>query len=134
MRSMTNPGTPKELRKFGLMVGGIFCAIGLWPALFRGQPLRSWALIVGVLLLVPALTIPRVLAPVYRVWMLVGEALGWINTRILLGVVFFLVITPMGVVRHLLGKNTMRRSFDPDVESYRVVKRARPGTHMTRQF
>ena len=134
MRSMTNPGTPKELRKFGLMVGGIFCAIGLWPALFRGQPLRSWALIVGVLLLVPALTIPRVLAPVYRVWMLVGEALGWINTRILLGVVFFLVITPMGMVRHLLGKNTMRRSFDPDVESYRVVKRARPGTHMTRQF
>jgi hypothetical protein len=134
MQSMTNGRSRKEFRKFGLTVGGIFCAIGLWPALFRGQPPRSWALIVGVLLLVPALTMPRVLAPVYRVWMLVGETLGWINTRILLGVVFYLVITPMGVMRRLLGKNAMRLLFEPDVESYRLVKRARPGTHMTRQF
>jgi Saxitoxin biosynthesis operon protein SxtJ len=131
---MTSEGTARELRKFGIMVGGIFCLIGLWPALFRGQPPRAWALIIGVLLLAPALTKPRLLAPVYRVWMLVGETLGWINTRILLGVVFYLVITPMGIVRRLLGKNTIRRSFEPDVQSYRVVKRARPGTHMTRQF
>ena len=153
---MAHTDTRRQLRSFGLLVGGIFGLIGLWPmvwrhqsprlwavtlavilvgpALFRGQPPRPWALVVGVLLLVPALTVPRILGPVYRVWMLVGEALGWINTRILLGVVFYALITPMGLVMRLLGKNAMRRAHERDAVSYRVVKRARPGAHMTRQF
>ena len=131
---MDNPGDAKRLRTFGLMVGGIFCAIGLWPAIIRGQNARPWALILGVLLLIPALVAPRILGPVYRVWMTAGEALGWINTRILLGVVFYGLITPMGLIMRLVRNNEMRRTFEPDVESYRVVKRPRPGTHMTRQF
>ena len=134
MRSMTRARSPKELRKFGLVVGGVFCAIGIWPAVVRGQSLRPWALVVAVILLVPAVTVPLLLAPVHRVWMRLGETLGRVNTSILLGVVFYLVITPLGVIRTLLGKNTMRRSFEPDRESYRVVKRARPGAHMSRQF
>jgi hypothetical protein len=130
----TPPTTSNDLRKFGLLVGGIFCVIGVWPALYRGQPLRAWALIVGILLIVPALIIPRALGPVYRVWMLVGETLGWINSRILLTVLFYVVLTPMGSIMRMLGKNTMRRAFDPSVESYRVPKEPRAGAHMTRQF
>ena len=124
----------KQLRKFGLMVGGIFCAIGLWPAIIRGQNARPWAVAIGVLLLIPALVAPRILGPVYRAWMTVGEALGWINTRILLGIVFYGLIAPMGLIMRLCGNNTMRRTYEPGAESYRVVKRPRPGTHMTRQF
>ena len=131
---MTNHSDGKPLRKFGLMVGGVFCAIGLWPLIFRGQNPRLWAVTVGVLLLIPALLAPRTLGPVYRVWMMVGDTLGWINTRILLGVVFYGLITPMGLIMRLLGNNAMRRAYEPGVESYRVVKRPRPGTHMTRQF
>ena len=130
---MTNHTDAKQLRKFGLMVGGIFCAIGLWPAIIRQNP-RLWALAVGVLLLIPALIVPRSLGPVYRVWMMVGEILGWINTRILLGVVFYGLITPMGLIRRRFGDNAMHRAFGPGVESYRVVKRPRSGAHMTRQF
>ena len=131
---MTTLGDTKQLRKFGLMVGGIFCAIGLWPAIVRGQNPRLWAVAIGVLLLIPALIAPRILGPVYRVWMKAGEALGWINTRILLGIVFYGLITPMGLVMRLFGNHAMRRTYEPGVESYRVVKRARPGAHMTRQF
>ena len=131
---MTNHTDAKQLRKFGLMVGGIFCAIGLWPAIIRSQNPRLWALAVGVLLLIPALIVPRSLGPVYRVWMLVGETLGWINTRILLGVVFYGLITPMGLIMHRFGNNAMRRAYEPGAESYRVVKRPRPAAHMTRQF
>ena len=116
------------------MVGGIFCAIGLWPAIIRSQNPRPWALAVGALLLIPALIVPRSLGPVHRVWMLVGDMLGWINTRILLGVVFYGLITPMGLVRRFFGYNTMRRAYEAGVESYRVVKRPGPGAHMTRQF
>ena len=131
---MTTPSDGKQLRKFGLMVGGIFCAIGLWPTIIRGQNPRLWAVTLGVLLLIPALASPRVLGPVYRVLMTAGEALGWMNTRILLGVVFYGLITPMGLIRRLCGKNTMGRGYEAGVASYLVVKRARPGTHMTRQF
>ena len=134
MRPMTNHGDAKQLRNFGLMVGGIFCAIGLWPAVIRGESPRLWALVIGVLLLIPALIVPRTLGPVYRVWMKVGEALGWVNTRILLGVLFYGLITPMGLIRRLLGNDPMRREYERGVESYRVVKRPRSGAHMTRQF
>ena len=84
--------------------------------------------------LIPALVAPRVLGPVYRVWMAAGEALGWVNTRILLGLVFYGLITPMGLIMRLFGNDAMRRAYEPDVESYRVVKRPRSGAHMTRQF
>ena len=131
---MTRNTDAAQLRKFGLLVGGVFCAIGLWPAVIRGAGPRSWALVVGVLLLVPALLAPRILAPVYRIWMTVGEALGWINTRILLGVVFYGLITPMGLIRRLRREDPMRRRHDPAAQSYRVPKPPRPGTHMNRQF
>jgi len=133
MHATTATGTA-QLRKFGLLVGGIFCAIGLWPALIRGGDPRVWTLVVGGLLVVPALVAPRALAPVYRVWMAAAEGLGWVNTRILLGIVFYGLITPMGLIRRLRGGDAMRRRGDPGAESYRVPKPPRSGTHMNRQF
>jgi hypothetical protein len=130
---MTPPTDASQLRNFGLLVGGIFGAIALWPVI-RGAGPRSWALAVGVLLLVPALLAPRVLAPVYRIWMVVGEALGWVNTRILLGIVFYGLITPMGLFRRFRSEDPMRRRPDPNAQSYRVPKPPRPGVHMNRQF
>ena len=67
-----------ELRNFGLIVGGIFCAIGLWPALIRGGDARIWCLIVAVLLIVPAVTAPAVLWPAHRAWMALGAVLGFL--------------------------------------------------------
>ena len=131
---MTRTTDAAQLRNFGLLVGGIFCTIGLWPAVIRGASPRWWALVVGVLLLVPALLAPRVLSPVYRIWMTVGEALGWINTRILLGIVFYGLITPMGLIRRVRSEDPMRRRHDPAAQSYRVPKPPRPGAHMNRQF
>jgi Saxitoxin biosynthesis operon protein SxtJ len=124
----------KQLRHFGLMVGGIFAAIGVWPALWSGRPLRPWALVLAVALMVPAIMMPRLLRQAYRGWMAVGELLGWINTRILLGLLFFAVVTPMGIVMRWLGRDPMQRAFDPRAETYRIPKPSRLGTHMTRQF
>lgn len=131
---MTSPSDGKQLRKFGFIVGGIFCAIGLSPVIIRGQNPRLWAVALGVLFLVPALVAPKTLGPICRVWMRVGEALGWVNTQILLGIVFYGLITPLGLIRRFWGNNTMRRGYEPGAQSYRVVKRPRSGAHMTRQF
>ena len=124
----------KELRNFGLMVGGIFLVIGLWPMVWRDEGMRLWAIGLGGLLIPLGLLIPAVLAPVFKVWMKVGHVLGWINTRIILGALFYGLITPMGVVMRLFGWDAMRRVLVRDVESYRVVRQPRPRTHMTRQF
>ena len=124
----------KQLRHFGLIVGGIFGVIGVWPIVFRGEGPRLWALAIAVALGVPALVLPRSLTHVHRVWMAVGETLGWINTRILLSVVFYGIVTPMGIIMRRLGRDPMHRRFDPGAATYRVLKPGRPGTHMTRQF
>ncbi len=124
----------KQLRHFGLVVGGIFGVIGLWPVVFRAEGPRLWALALGVALLIPALVRPRSLTHVHRIWMAAAEALGWINTRILLSVVFYGMVTPMGIVMRRLGRDPMQRRFDSSIETYRVPKPSRPAAHMTRQF
>jgi Saxitoxin biosynthesis operon protein SxtJ len=131
---ITVPGDDKQLRNFGLMVGGIFAAIGLWPLVIRGQNPRFWAVALGLALVLPALARPRSLQLVYRVWMALGNALSWINTRIILSAVFYGLVTPMGLAMRRFGHDPMGRRFGPNVDTYRVAGRPRPGTHMLRQF
>jgi hypothetical protein len=121
------------LRSFGLVVGGIFALIASWPLLFGG-PIRVWALVPGTILPALALTWPAMLAPVHRVWMKMGHALGWVNTRIILCVVFYGVFVPMGVFMRARGRDSMRRRFDPDAPTYRLPCKLRPASHMFRQF
>ena len=123
-----------ELRNFGLIVGGIFGAIGVWPAVIRGGSVRQWMVGLAVVLIVPALLAPRTLAPAHRVWMALGSVLGWVNTRIVLALIFFGLITPMGLVLRMTGRDPMQRAFDPKATTYRVPQKPRPGAHMLRQF
>lgn len=125
---------PKHLRSFGLTVGGVFAAIGLWPAVVRDEDVRLWAVALAGLLLLPALVRPRSLQTVYRVWMRLGERLGWINSRIILGVIFYGLFTPAGLIMRLRGKDPMRRHWEPEADTYRLVRQPRPSSHMTRQF
>ena len=130
-----NRGTDtKELKTFGLLVGAIFNLIGFWPMVLRGEQFRLWAVAVGSALMIFGVLVPRWLAPVHRGWMWIGHVLGWINTRILLSVVFYGLITPIGVVFRLLGKDTMRQAFSDTSSTYRVNRQSRPRSHMKFQF
>ena len=126
--------TRKDLRSFGLIVGGVFSVIGLWPVIRRGGDYRVWALALSALLIGPALVFPALLKPLHTVWMKLGEILAWINTRIILGAIFFAVVTPMGLFRRMIGKDSMGRQRSSDAESYRVPRNARSASHMTRQY
>ena len=131
---MDHAATRKELRQFGLLVGAIFTVIGLWPLVFRDEPLRLWAVGLGCPLIAVGGLLPQLLAPVHTGWMWVGHILGWINTRILLSIVFYALVTPIGLVSRLMGKDTMRRAFDETSTTYRVVRSPRPPSHMKHQF
>ena len=131
---MEQAATRKELRQFGFLVGAVFTVIGLWPLVFRGEPLRLWAVGLGGLLIVCGGVLPSVLAPVHKGWMWVGHILGWINTRILLSIVFYALVTPIGLVFRFMGKDTMRQAFAETSTTYRVVRSPRPHSHMKYQF
>ena len=76
----------------------------------------------------------QLLAPIHKGWMWVGHILGWINTRILLSIVFYALVTPIGLVFRLMGKDTMRQAFAESSTTYRVVRSPRPHSHMKYQF
>jgi hypothetical protein len=131
---MDQTATRKELRQFGLLVGAVFTVIGLWPLVFRGEPVRLWAIGIGGLLIVCGGIVPSILRPIHKSWMWVGHILGWINTRILLGIVFYALVTPIAIVHRLMGKNTMRQRFAESSTTYRIARSPRPHSHMKYQF
>jgi hypothetical protein len=124
----------KQLRSFGLMVGGIFAGIGVWPLVIHSAEPRWWTLILAGLLLLPAAIYPHSLVWPYKGWMALGHVMGWINTRIILGIVFYLVVTPIGIFRRWLGKDPMGQHLRPDLDSYRMVREPRPPSHLTKQY
>jgi hypothetical protein len=126
--------TRKQLRSFGFTVGGIFALIALWPLIIRAENPRWWAVVVVGCLLVPAAVFPKSLTWVYKGWMALGHVFGWINTRIILGFIFYFIVTPIGLVRRWLGKDPMGRKLRPDLQSYRVPRTRRPPWHLRRQY
>jgi hypothetical protein len=126
--------TNKQLRSFGFTVGGIFALIASWPLIVRAEDPRWWAVAAAGCLLLPALVFPKSLAWIYKRWMALGHALGWINTRIILGFIFYVIVTPIGIFRRWLGKDPMGRCLRPDLDSYRVIRKSRPASHLTKQY
>jgi predicted membrane metal-binding protein len=124
----------KQLRSFGFTVGGIFALIALWPLIVRGEDPRWWALVIAAGLLIPAVVFQRSLLWVHKGWMAIGHVLGWINTRIILGFVFYVIVTPTGIIRRWLGKDPMGQRLRPDLDSYRIIRKPRPASHLTKQY
>lgn len=116
---------PSELRRFGLMVGGVFLVLSALSR-WRGHevpPLVLGAL--GVALVVPGLVAPRLLGPVQRIWMRGAHVIGEVNTRIILGAFFYLVMTPVGLVRRRV-RDPLDRRLDDGRPSNWVRREVRP--------
>ena len=101
-------------REFGLIVGGIFTLLGLWW-LYRGRfPLAvSIILPLGLLLVLLGLIFPRALVYPNKLWMMLASVLGFVSTRIILGIVFFFMVTPIGMVKRLFGWDPLARRGQP---------------------
>jgi len=115
----------RELRKFGLLVGGVFALIGV-ILLLRLRPAAPYFLIAGALLILPGLIAPRGLKPVYIVWMSLAIVLGFVVSGILLISFFFLVITPIGLVARCLGNDFLNLKLDRAAASYWMPRERKP--------
>ena len=124
-----------ELRKFGLILGGLFAAFfGVWPMLRHPPVLHLWPWCLAALLWVLALLQPSMLSYLHNGWTRLGWVLGWINTRVILTLIYVVLITPLGIAMRLFGRDRMARRFDHSLASYRSVSRQRPVTDMEHPY
>ncbi|PYJ86343.1 MAG: hypothetical protein DME22_05550 [Verrucomicrobia bacterium] len=112
---------PRELRKFGFTVGAIFILLGVW-FLWRGKARYPYFLAPGILLIVLGAATPGVLRLIYIGWMSLAFLLGFVVSNILLTLFFYLVVTPIGLVARLAGKDFLNRRFDAQTKSYWIMR------------
>lgn len=116
----------KALREFAYTMAAalviIFCVLLPWVF---SRTIPMWPLLIATILLLQAITYPPSLIPVQQVWMHVGATLGWINTRIILVVIFFVLITPLGYLQRKRGKLNYIVGFEPTAKTYKISRTQR---------
>jgi hypothetical protein len=108
-------------RSFGLVFAAFFFLIGFVPLLF-GRGIRIWSLGLAMAFALAALLAPRVLAPLNRLWTRFGALLHSIVSPAVLGIMFFVVITPTGLIMRLLGKDLLRLRQDYEAPTYWIAR------------
>ncbi|MBR8834196.1 MAG: sxtJ [Stigonema ocellatum SAG 48.90 = DSM 106950] len=125
----------KGLREFGLLGGAIAAGLfGFLLPLLRHHsfPVLPW--LIAMVLWIWAIAAPATLNIVYQIWMRIGLVLGWINTRVILSVIFFGFFTPIGMIKRLSGEDAMKRKIDPQTQSYRLVTQPKPAKSLLNPF
>jgi hypothetical protein len=110
-------GTRDEVRKFGILFAVVLTAVAVYCRYLEKEYWHWFLVGAGAFLLTGHIASP-LLRPLYLGWMKFAFLLGWINTRILLGIFFYIVLTPIGVVLRLTGKDLLDRKIDRKAASY----------------
>ena len=125
-----------ELRQFGLLFGAILVLLfGLLLPFLIGYSFPLWPWVVALLVTVLALLAPTALTPFYRGWMRFGLIAGFINTRIIMFVLYYALFVPTGLVMKLFGRDALARTIGGKTnDSYRVASTVRPNDHFERPY
>ena len=109
----------KKLREFGFLIGfGFPILIGWIIPSFGGHAFRGWTLWIAIPFLITGILKPRLLFYPYKGWMALGLALGWINSRIILGLIFLVVLQPIALIMRAFGHDPLRKK-QSNKSSYR---------------
>ena len=106
---MKNHIPKKKLRQFGFLICFTFpFLIGWFLPLLGGHPFRVWTLFISMPAGILGILRPGLLLYPYRAWMKLGHILGWVNSRIILGLVFFIVLQPIAFIMRIFGHNPLK--------------------------
>ena len=108
-------------RSFGITFFVVFLIISLWP-LLNEESLRIWSISISFIFLFLGLINSNLLLPLNKIWFKFGIFLGSIFAPIAMGIVFFVVVTPIGIVMRLFGKDILKRKFNNKEKSYWVYR------------
>tara|TARA_Y100001970_G_C14240541_1_gene864649 strand:- start:247 stop:639 length:393 start_codon:yes stop_codon:yes gene_type:complete len=119
-------------RSFGLVFFILFLCIALWPLIYDGS-IRTWSVIIATIFLVLGILNSKLLNPLNKLWFKLGMILGSIVAPLVMGVIFFIVVTPIGLFMRIMGKDLLRVKFDKKARSY-WIKRDKNVSTMKQQF
>ena len=119
-------------RSFGIVFFVFFLIVAFWP-LKNGEDLRVWSLIISFIFLLLGLINSKILTPLNKLWFKLGIFLGNFISPIVMALVFFLVVTPTGVIMRLFGKNLLRINKMKNVKTY-WIKIDKKNSSMRNQF
>ena len=119
-------------RSFGIVFFAFFLIVAFWP-LKNGEDLRVWSLIISFIFLLLGLINSKILTPLNKLWFKLGIFLGNFISPIVMALVFFLVVTPTGIIMRLFGKNLLRINKMKNVKTY-WIKTDKKNSSMRKQF
>ncbi len=130
---MNKKTSKKNLREFGLLIGfGFPLLIGLLMPALSGHGFRLWTIWIGLPAFIIGLTSPNLLNYPYKTWIAFGHALGWVNSKIILGLIFIIVLLPIAFLMRLTGYDSLRTKRKRE-KTYREKRKQIP-TDLTRIF
>ena len=118
-------------RSFGIVFFVVFFLIAFYP-LINGENIRIWSAVISLIFLVLGLLNSKFLTPLNKLWFKFGIFLGKIISPVVLGIIFFLVVTPIGLLMRLLGKDLLNLRYNKN-KSYWIEKSG-PKSKMKNQF
>jgi len=118
-------------RSFGILFFIVFLLIAIWPV-FKGESFRVWSILIALIFLILGLLKSKLLSPLNLIWVKFGELLGRIIAPAVMAIIYFIIITPIGLFMSLIGKDLLNTKFSKD-NSYWIKRKKNIGS-MKRQF
>ena len=118
-------------RSFGIIFFIVFSIIALYPLIYNGE-IRIWSITISLIFLVLGLLNSKILTPLNKIWFKFGIFLGKIISPFVMGIIFFLVVTPIGLIMRLIGKDLLNLKYSNN-KSYWIEKNG-PKSKMKNQF
>ena len=118
-------------KSFGIVFSVVFLIIAIYPFSYSGE-IRTWSLILSIVFMILGLTNSKVLTPLNKIWFKFGIFLGKIISPLVMGLIFFFVVTPIGIIMRTLGKDLLNLKFSKN-KSYWIEKNG-PKSKMKNQF
>ncbi|MCJ7812625.1 SxtJ family membrane protein [bacterium] len=125
----------KGLKKFGLLVGGVFCVITLWMVYKNSHSILKYILgCTGGLLILFGIIYPCILKPFHKIWMGLAFGIGWFVSRFLLILLFIGVTIPIGIIMRFLGKDLINHKIEKERTSYWIPKKNQNESHFEKMY
>lgn len=118
---MTKKDKNKQIKEFGIGLGVILFIIGMLP-LIRKEDICWWLIYVSLVVFLIRLFMPTLLSPVYKVFLKVAHIVGKFNSVILLGIAYYLVVTPTSIFMSIFKKHNFNKGFDKSRKSYWIIR------------
>jgi hypothetical protein len=112
----------RELRQFGITIGVVLGLLGMW-CVWRGKEGSYPLLISSILFFSSGFIFPLLLKPVQKLWMSLAVLMGWLMTRVIVTILFYLVVTPIGLLARVCGKDFLNTKLDKSAHSYWISRK-----------